>query len=281
MDENPNFKTNWKSIWIANLVAFISSVASGSISPIVWPYLKQIDVSVNETLFGFVRGGNFLVLMIVLLISGFIVNKSGNVRLLILSKILFTASATFFYLMGIIPKAYVYFFIASELLSGFAGGVGSVFRIYVAMSSTEADRGKACGIMQLSAAAGIILGPALQLGFSQIPYPGVKLFWIFYINLFTAPIFLAIFTAIVAPIEKIKKVSVNKLSVIVLILTKMILELVNVNFSTIAPMYAMAAFQLTSTDAVKLQSLMTALIGLLSVAICFGYVYFKLNSRLV
>lgn len=226
--------------------------------------------------------------------------------MLICSKILFIASCVFLYLISVIPKAYVYFFIGSELFSGIAGGVGNVFRTYVAMASTEADRGKAYGIMQFSAAAGIILGPALQLGFSQISYPGLNIFSIIYINLFTAPIFLAIITSFfgiflflfcfdgkiwlqmpansdkpseVLPSENNLEATVNKLTVFVLILTKMVLELINIIFSTIGAIYAMAAFQLTSSDTIKLQSLMMALIGLLSVIIGFAYVFLKLNTR--
>lgn len=79
-NEIVEFKTKWKSIWIANLVSFITSVASGSISPIVWPYLKQFNVSASETLFGLIRGANFLALAIFSLISGYFANKFGNVK---------------------------------------------------------------------------------------------------------------------------------------------------------------------------------------------------------
>lgn len=74
------FETNWRSIWIANIIAFIGSVQITSIVPTIWPYLKKIDVSTTETLYGFIRGLNALGQTLASIISGYITNKIEDTR---------------------------------------------------------------------------------------------------------------------------------------------------------------------------------------------------------
>ena len=80
MQESKEFKTDWRSIWIANIVAFIGSVQSSSLVPSVWPYLKKVDIRTTETLYGFVRGLYSLFQIIFAIISGYFSNKIENTK---------------------------------------------------------------------------------------------------------------------------------------------------------------------------------------------------------
>uniref|UniRef100_A0AC34PYM5 Major facilitator superfamily (MFS) profile domain-containing protein n=1 Tax=Panagrolaimus sp. JU765 TaxID=591449 RepID=A0AC34PYM5_9BILA len=153
-------ETNWRSIWIANIIAFIGSVQNTSIVPTVWPYLKKIDISTTETLYGFIRGLNALGQTLAAIISGYFTNKIEDTKpSMISAKILVILAAFCFCFMGIFPSAYIIFFIVFEFVLGVATGTGSVYRTHVAMASTEADRSKAYASTQLSMAIGMIAGP--------------------------------------------------------------------------------------------------------------------------
>lgn len=37
-------RTRWRSIWISTIVAFIESITASSLTPSVWPYMKQVGL---------------------------------------------------------------------------------------------------------------------------------------------------------------------------------------------------------------------------------------------
>jgi MFS family permease len=75
-----NINTDWKSIMISNIVAFLGSVTMSSITPTVWPYMKKIDVNTPETLYGFIRGLYALGNIIFSMLSGWLSNKISDTR---------------------------------------------------------------------------------------------------------------------------------------------------------------------------------------------------------
>jgi hypothetical protein len=76
-------------------------------------------------------------------------------------------------------------------------GTASVYRVHVAMNSTEADRAKAVSICYLAPSLGVLIGPLSQLIFTNLGYPGIPLFFNIHINLYTAPILMVILISIV------------------------------------------------------------------------------------
>jgi MFS family permease len=193
-----NINTDWKSIMISNIVAFLGSVTMSSITPTVWPYMKKIDVNTPETLYGFIRGLYALGNIIFSMLSGWLSNKISDTRpALIIGKFVLIGAALSYLLIEVFHSAYVYVFIAFEFLLGTSVGICNVYRTHIAMASTEADRSKAFGITQFATSTGLIAGPLLQAAFSQIKYPGFLLFAGIHFNLYTAPIVLAAVTSIV------------------------------------------------------------------------------------
>lgn len=66
-------------------------------------------------------------------------------------------------------------------------------RSYAATALPEKYRSRAIAFVTCGQAVGLTSGPALQLLFTPLLYPGYELFWGLHINLYTAP---AIFSAL-------------------------------------------------------------------------------------
>jgi MFS family permease len=195
-DKNGNLKTDWKSIMISNIVAFLGSVTMSSIIPTVWPYMKKVDVNVPVNYYGFIRGLYALGNIIFSMLSGFLSNKVSDTRpAMIIGKFVLISAALSYLLIEVFPMYYIYVFIGFELLLGASVGICNVYRTHIAMASTEADRSRAFGITQFATSTGIIAGPLLQAAFAQIRYPGIPLFAGIHFNLYTAPILLAAVTS--------------------------------------------------------------------------------------
>uniref|UniRef100_A0A914Z2K2 Uncharacterized protein n=1 Tax=Panagrolaimus superbus TaxID=310955 RepID=A0A914Z2K2_9BILA len=80
-DGGDEMKTDWRSIMISNIVAFLGSVTMSSITPTVWPYMKKIDVNTTENLYGFIRGLYAFGNVIFSMLSGYLSNKASDTRL--------------------------------------------------------------------------------------------------------------------------------------------------------------------------------------------------------
>ncbi|KAE9551241.1 hypothetical protein FO519_005552 [Halicephalobus sp. NKZ332] len=196
-NEDP-LATDWRSIYISNIVAFLGSVQMSSITPTVWPYMKKIDVTTTENLYGFIRGLYAFGNVIFSMLSGYLSNKIGDTRpAMIIGKTFAIFAALSYLFVDVFNSIHVALFIGFEFLLGTSSGICSVFRTHIAMASTEKDRPKACGITQLATAAGFVVGPFLQVIFAQIPYPGFTLPFGTHFNLYTAPVVLAAVTSFI------------------------------------------------------------------------------------
>jgi MFS family permease len=72
-----------------------------------------------------------------------------------------------------------------EIFFGFALGFMSIAHTYVAMSSTEKDRGRAVSLVSLSVQIGHAAGPLLMSFFALLAYPGYEMFGGLHLNLYT------------------------------------------------------------------------------------------------
>uniref|UniRef100_A0A914QLA6 Major facilitator superfamily (MFS) profile domain-containing protein n=1 Tax=Panagrolaimus davidi TaxID=227884 RepID=A0A914QLA6_9BILA len=160
--------------------------------------MKKIDVTTTENLYGFIRGLYAFGNVIFSMLSGWLSNKASDTRpAMIIGKFITILAALAYLFVEVFQSFHVVLFIAFEFLLGTSSGICSVFRTHIAMASTEADRSKAFGITQLATASGFVVGPLLQVIFSQISYPGISLFAGTHFNLYTAPVVLAASTSII------------------------------------------------------------------------------------
>ncbi|KAF7635242.1 hypothetical protein Mgra_00005357 [Meloidogyne graminicola] len=142
-------KTNWKSIYIVAIVAFISSLEFAASND--WNYFCQLDSSATITFYGILRTVGGLSAGISTLISGWLCNKLKDTRqILILSKLLIFVATGFFLGAELVYGFLFYtFFLCYKIFMGIATGGGSMARTHVAMASTEIDRDKAIALTTL------------------------------------------------------------------------------------------------------------------------------------
>uniref|UniRef100_A0A914Y6X7 Major facilitator superfamily (MFS) profile domain-containing protein n=1 Tax=Panagrolaimus superbus TaxID=310955 RepID=A0A914Y6X7_9BILA len=132
------------------------------------------------------------------LFSGYLVNKTSNTKpALIISRILAICSTFIYFGIEFNATSAIYLMIAYQLLMGISFGFGNVFRTHIAMATKESERSKGYGLSNLSYSLGTIIGPLLQLIFSLIHFPGLKLLFGLHFNLYTASVYLALFTSII------------------------------------------------------------------------------------
>uniref|UniRef100_A0AC34RKY6 Major facilitator superfamily (MFS) profile domain-containing protein n=1 Tax=Panagrolaimus sp. JU765 TaxID=591449 RepID=A0AC34RKY6_9BILA len=140
-------KTDWKSIYIGNVVGFLSAIHMGTLIATTWPYLKILNPSINEQTFGIIRGASSFANILASAFAGYVSNRTNDTKpSMIAAKVLAIISAVIYLLIEVITSVELGLFIASEIIHGISMGLMSVFRTYVAMNSTETDRSKAFGI---------------------------------------------------------------------------------------------------------------------------------------
>uniref|UniRef100_A0A914N6I5 Major facilitator superfamily (MFS) profile domain-containing protein n=1 Tax=Meloidogyne incognita TaxID=6306 RepID=A0A914N6I5_MELIC len=155
---SPILKTNWKSIYIVAIVAFITSLEYAATND--WNYFCQLDPSATITFYGILRTVGGLSGGISTILAGWLCNRWKDTRqVLIISKLSILLS-TLFFLASELVKGFAFnaFFLCYKFFMGIASGGGSMSRTHVAMASTEKDRDKAIAITSLLPAVGLLVG---------------------------------------------------------------------------------------------------------------------------
>lgn len=73
-------RTDWKSIYVVTLVAFIGSVHTHCIAPGIWPYMKKMDPTVSENFFGVLGSVTSLGTVLAALTAGYVSNKVRDTK---------------------------------------------------------------------------------------------------------------------------------------------------------------------------------------------------------
>ncbi|KAI6177485.1 hypothetical protein M3Y97_00912800 [Aphelenchoides bicaudatus] len=207
-DENEEPRTDWRSIYVLALVAFISNVHSQIIGPAMWPYMKLLIPGVSENFFGLLNSLVAIGSVLSSPIAGYISNYLRDTTWPLLTSKMFAITSCFIYLtielVGV--KAKYALFIVVELIFGFSVGTSYTYRTFVAMESTELDRAKAVAIWHvtyssnfnnLAPTLAIFVGPLLQLLFGLLGYPGASLLFGLHLNLYTAPLYTIVLICII------------------------------------------------------------------------------------
>ncbi|KAI6228755.1 Major facilitator superfamily domain-containing protein 8 [Aphelenchoides fujianensis] len=277
LDAEGNFavqRTDWRSIYIGAFVAFIGSVHTHCISPVLWPFMKFAIPGVSENYYGMLQSLSSLAIAITGILAGYTSNLLKDTKWpMVFGKVMAIASCVLYLCIERMDvEGRKVAFALFEFTLGVSVGAAGIYRAHVAMTSTEEDRPKAIGICSLAPAIGIFLGPTRAL---PLPF-GVHL------NLYTAPVVLTIVISAVGAfllvfffdgrMRRYKKAvpSVNSLddesstssstsitveakydrvAVALCLYTKMLLNLVLVSFSAIGIPYCMAAFGWSSQEA--------------------------------
>lgn len=165
----------------------------------MWNYIQQVNPLLSETTFGILQGLLSLMIALSSIFAGFISNHFANVSFpIIIGHGFALASCITYFCIEIISDSKTIFFIFFHLLFGFAQGLTGIYKVHIAMASSEKDRAKAIGFATFAPAFGYLIGALLQLGFTQLKYPGPKLFLNIHLNLYTAPAILMVILYVIS-----------------------------------------------------------------------------------
>ncbi|KAH7702216.1 Protein W03C9.6 [Aphelenchoides avenae] len=193
MAESSVTKTDWNSVYLLTVVAFLTTLHMFSIIPIMWPYLQKMDPSATENFYGWLRSMHSLGMVAAVVTSGWLANHLLNTKVpLLVSRVVAVASCLVFLCIETYDSGRRTAFIVFELLFGIQMGASHAYKAHIAAVSTEADRSKAIAMTSLAPAIGIFLTPIGQAIFNKLGYPGIPLPFGVHMNLFTAPIMFAI-----------------------------------------------------------------------------------------
>ncbi|CAD5231831.1 unnamed protein product [Bursaphelenchus xylophilus] len=292
-------KTDWRSIYVVTLVAFIGSVHTHCIAPGVWPYMKMMDPAVTENFYGLLHSVASFGTVLTALIAGYISNVKQDTKWpMVFGKAMALFSCVLYLMIELMNRTErLGMFLMFEFFLGMSMGAAQIYRTHIAMASTEKDRPRAVGISSLAPAIGLFLGPVGQILFTAIGYPGIPLLGV-HLNLYTAPIWMTIVISIVGIYLLVchfngrmdqlglinkdfqEKRDYDVVAVVVCLITKMLVSLCTLNFMTIGPPYTMTVFQWTPSQSVLYLSVCMGLVGLNIVFWNCAYVFFDLRRRL-
>uniref|UniRef100_A0A0N4ZEU1 MFS domain-containing protein n=1 Tax=Parastrongyloides trichosuri TaxID=131310 RepID=A0A0N4ZEU1_PARTI len=295
-------KTDWKSIYVAAAFAFIGSVQFNIFFASLLPYLEKNDPKGDQTFFGYIVAAYSLGQLLASPLVGFWSNKIKQIKLPVQTGL------TFMLLGNLIHIFLVLFPTDSRrwimMVGRFLTGVGSsntlLLKAYATSASTAKDRSQAIAYITGGMAIGTTIGPAFQAMFSGLSYPGYRMFFNVYFNLYTAPAFLACLMNIIGMavlyfffVESYAGIIDDKkgnskdggaklppfdiIAVIVMNFTRFTQMFVQTNMETVSTSFSQIMFYWTATQAVKYGSIAQGALGAFSFVIYFVYIIFKLN----
>ncbi|KAI1715834.1 major facilitator superfamily domain-containing protein 8 [Ditylenchus destructor] len=291
------WRTNWKSIYIVTLVAFISEV--NRYSTPIWAYLHQLDSSVSESFNGVLGSSAGFGIMLSAIGAGFVSNRLQDTKwAMIFAKVLAISSYLLYLSFELINNGTKWAFLAFQFLCGLSIGSANIYKTHVAMASTEVDRPKAVGVANLGPTIGFIAGPIVQIISIIVPYPGVPLIFGIHVNLFTIPIMLTIMISVIGLTllvfcfdgrMRVYPKTMKPDTEMNLAASNSRLSLESTDDSdnglsepvtNLGAPYGMTFFEWDSSETVKYNSIILLLIGLQVIGWNLGYVFLNLRERL-
>ncbi|KAI1695818.1 major facilitator superfamily domain-containing protein [Ditylenchus destructor] len=186
-------ETNWRSIYVASALSFVGTTQFALYFSSLWPYLQIIDRSISETFFGYIIAIYSVGQIISAPLFGYWSNKIKTVRvpLFVGLCMMFVGNALYMCLELNLPFERRYLLLLGRFVTGMGSGNVSLLRTYASTASTSKDRHRAIAFVTCGQALGMTSGPAFQLLFTALSYPGIPLLGGVHMNLYTAPAWFA------------------------------------------------------------------------------------------
>ncbi|KAI6230199.1 hypothetical protein M3Y99_01086900 [Aphelenchoides fujianensis] len=200
-----------------------------------------------------------------------------------------------------VPKRFILAF--ARFITGAGSGNVSVLRSYASTASTNADRTKAIAYVTLGQSLGMVSGPVFQILFLKLEHPGVRIFDVLSLSLYTGPAYCACFyehrwaacslyflfnehyagiieeqkpgDAEAPPTPAVPKY--DRLAVFVCYCTRFIDMLVRSTLEAIGSPFGMAVFALREAEVVSYNAWATGILGGLTFATYLLYIFFRLE----
>ncbi|KAF8376494.1 hypothetical protein PRIPAC_82923 [Pristionchus pacificus] len=199
-DEKKWTWAEWKRPVIAVILTFLCNVESSMLAVGEWPYMNTIDHEGASAFYGIavaVSKAGHAVFAFVFAIWAY---KISGIRIPMLVGRLITLTACIMYIfVEFIPVNRRWWMFSCYLLIGIGFGTSPLLRSYIARHTSEENRSTAYALQNGAGVLSVIVGPLAQICFSGLPYPGARIIYPnINLNIFTAPIWFAIITNIIA-----------------------------------------------------------------------------------
>uniref|UniRef100_A0A914YS16 Major facilitator superfamily (MFS) profile domain-containing protein n=1 Tax=Panagrolaimus superbus TaxID=310955 RepID=A0A914YS16_9BILA len=300
-------QTDWRSIYVAAALSFVGSAQFSLYFSALWPYLQILDSSSTEQFFGYIVAVYSVGQIISSPTFGYWSNAIKQVRipLYVGLFLMFLGNALYIALEVVtFPKKYL--MLICRFVTGAGSGNVTLLRTYASTASTLKDRPRAIAFVTCGQALGMTCGPALQLIFTPLGYPGFQLFQTLTINLYTAPAYLAcamnFFGALAlkfmfkenyagiietpsspsqtkptsSPFPSIPMYDIT--AVLICYCTRFTQMFINTNLETIGSAFSMMMFNFSETKAVTYTAAAQGCVGIFTFLTYFAYIGLKLET---
>ena len=181
-------QTPWRSITIVSAFTFCTAAQFTLYFSSLWPFLQIIDSTASETFYGLIIAIYSFGQLLSGPVVGFWATKTRSIvspcqfclMLTLIGNIVYVAAS-------VMPSHQKWWILAGRFFVGMGESSLSLYQGFASTASTHKDRSKALSITTGGLALGFTFGPALQLLFTPLKYPGYNIFGKLYINMYTSP----------------------------------------------------------------------------------------------
>ncbi|KAK0427103.1 hypothetical protein QR680_010063 [Steinernema hermaphroditum] len=298
-------KTDWRSIYVASFVAFCAAVQFGLYFSSIWPYLQTIDDEATEQFLGVIIAAYSLATCVASPIFGYWSNRIKQIRVPMYTGIASMVLGNVIYLCAeLLPSHRRYSFLAARFFTGIGSANIPLLRAYASTSCNPKDRPRAMSFVTGGISLGILVGPAIQILFTPLSYPGLVLFHNFRVNMYTASAYGACTMNIVSylclrflfvenysgihserkePTENeeqpVKIPKFDPAAAAICNYTKFAQQLVFINAEIIGSPLAMSVFGFTKQQTIQYNSIAQSGVGVAGLIVLVAFIGFDLNKH--
>ncbi|KAF7634765.1 hypothetical protein Mgra_00005799 [Meloidogyne graminicola] len=269
------------------------------------PYLQIMDSSASETFFGYIVASYSLGQLIASPIVGYFSNRFKKIRYFLYIGIFLAFLGNALYMcVHLFPiEERKYALLIGRFITGIGSSNISLLKAYASTASTQKDRSRAIALVTGGVALGMTMGPAFQLLFTPIGFPGFNfLISGLMLSMYTAPALMAclmnavnafcifaffheVYTGLISSKSQLTKnelplPKIDKRALFLCYLTRFTQMFINTNLETLGASLAMILFAWTRTETVKYFSLAQAIMSLLAFLIYLGFIFFRFEKYL-
>ncbi|CEF67212.1 Major facilitator superfamily and Major facilitator superfamily domain, general substrate transporter and Major facilitator superfamily domain-containing protein [Strongyloides ratti] len=304
---NKKKETAWSSIHVICLLAFSSAVQFTLYFSSTNQFLKTLDPNATEFFYGLIIASYSIGNVLFSPIMGYLSNKIKQIKILLFFGLFcqFFGNLVYFY-VEIIPFNRKIFLLIGRFITGIGASNVSLMKAYISGASSPDDRSKCIAYITGSMAVGAFIGPAFQLLFTPLGYPGYSVFGFFQIHMFNLPALVSILFVVINFILVLyifKEIYVDilvkdedndislppydRIAVLLCYITRFCQTFISTNLETLAAVISMSVFSYTTTESINVISLVNtgrAIIALLT-ALLFVFVniekYISLRNTII
>ncbi|KAI6173267.1 hypothetical protein M3Y98_01063500 [Aphelenchoides besseyi] len=288
--------TNWKSIYISSLLAYVTAAQFSLYFSSLWPYLQILDHHVTEKFLGTTVAAYSCGQIIGSPVFGYISNRMKNIRVPLYACLSLSLIGNFLYVCAqLLPHDRKYAILISAI---------GLLRSYVATASTKNDRSRAIAFMTGGFALGMTSGPILQFFFVPLGYPGFRIVNELLVNVYTAPAccgifmntfgilltrfcFVETYAGIINKIEvqengelrKVKIAKYDRVAVGVCYATRFTQMFTYTNLETLGAPLSMTIFAFNKMEVVRYLAITHACLSAIAFCVYMSFVVFNINFR--